>query len=322
MAESTRLLLPSLDEYLGPADKRFFGAGYRRPRHSLSAVSVTAHPDGTGVISGVAAVEYPKDWSRKGTADQPPHLSTVDVIVLGERLAALYLQAAFGVSAGDPRVEALGTIRISAGSSPVEEELAGFRVEARAASTMDLGTPSVVCTTFDCAIANLRLVVSLRHPPGERRDTTAPVPDVTGPPSGRRPFATGWAERANTASDVVVDRDTLTASARARFGPAPSGPVRPQDLVVDAFVVTLQLGQILLYELDRFDRADSNTLWMRQTEIRWPTRPRDVAGLPAATTRLVRPRLLDRGTGRWRVADIRGDVYGVAVHCAIAHLVP
>ncbi|GAA3536630.1 AvrD family protein [Amycolatopsis ultiminotia] len=322
MAESTRLLLPSIDQYLGPAETRFFGAGYRRPEHTLSDISVTALPDGTGSISATAAVDYPKDWSRKGATDQPPHLSTVDVIVLGEKLASLYIQAAFGFSPEDPGIEALGTIRISAGSSPVEEELTGFPVEARAASTTDISTSAGVCTTFDCTIANLRLVISVRHPPAAQQHATTAVPDVTGSPSGRRLVATGWAERSNSTSEVIIDRATSTAAAQARFTPAPAERVGPQDLVIDAFVVALQLGQILLYELDRFDRADSNTLWMRQTEIQWSPQRRDVADRRAATTGIVSPRILNRGTDRWRVADIRGDVYGVSVRCAITHRVP
>lgn len=322
MTESTKLLLPSVDAYLGPSENRFFGAGYRRPTHTIADIAVTSRPDGTGSIAATAAVTYPKDWSRKGAADQPPHLSTVDVIVLGEQLAALYLQAAFGISPSDPDIEALGTIRISAGSTPVENELSGFPVEASTVSTTDAATPTVVCTTFDCTIANLRLIVSLQHARGEQRCTTIAVPDTAGSPGGLRPFAAGWADRGNTSTNIVINRDTSTASAQTRFTASPSWLPRPQDLVIDAFVVALQLGQILLYELDHLDRADSNTLWMRQTEIRWAPQHRGAPIPTVTTTTIANPRILNRGADRWRVADIRGDVYGVTVRCAVAHHLP
>jgi len=175
--------------------------------------------------------------------------------------------------------------------------------------------PTMACTTFDCAIANLRLVVSLQHPRAE-----LPAPH-RGAESGRRPFAGCWAERGNTVTDIVVDRGALTASALARFAPPPPWTPRQSDLVVDAFVVALEVGQILLYELDRLDRADSNTLWMRQTELQWTSH--GSAPIPAeATITIVNPRVLNRGTERWRTADIRGDVYGITARCAIAHRLP
>jgi hypothetical protein len=328
MTDSPTLSLRSAEEYLGPPETRFFGAGYRRATHNLTTVTMDSRPDGTGTISATAAVTYPENWSRKGTTNQPPHLSTIDVIALGEQVAALYLQGAYGLSPSDPRIEALGSIRISAGSAPVEDELVGFGVEATAVSTRCSTDPVMICTTFDCAVANLRLVVSLRHPGTGHRCTTITAPDATGfpaphddSPGGSRPFASGWADRGNTATGLTIDRDTLAASAKAHFSPPPPWPPRPQDLVVDAFVVTLQVGQILLYELDRLDRADSNTLWMRQTEIHWSS-PRPERIPDAAMVTISKARIIDRGAERWRTADICGDVYGITTRCAITHRLP
>jgi hypothetical protein len=197
-----------------------------------------------------------------------------------------------------------------------------------AISTAYPSRPTDVCTTFDCVIANLRLIVSVLHPRVEQRRTTVAAADAAElnatrhtSPTRLRPFATGWAHRGNTVSDLVVDRDTLTASGQATITPPPLWRPRPQDLVIDAFVVTLQVGQILLYELDQLDRADSNTLWMRHTEIRWGPQPRP--SVPdATTTTITKPRILSRDAARWRVADIHGDVYGVVVRCAVAHRLP
>jgi avirulence D protein (AvrD) len=312
------LRLPSTEAYLGPAESRFFGAGYRRSTHSLTDVVVASRQDGTGSVSATAAVTYPEDWSRKGTTNQPPHLSTIDVIVLGGQLIGLYLRTAYGLSPSDSQITALDHLRISAGSAPVEHELTSFPVEMSAGSSTDTAHPSCVCTTFDCTIANLCLIVSVRHPCAEQRSGTVVVA-----PTGLAPcsFATGWADRDNTATDLAIDRDSLTAAGQAWITPPPLWCPRPQDLVVDAFVVTLEVGQILLYELDQLDRADSNTLWMRQTEIGWgsPSYGRNSA---AMTTTISKPRILDRGEERWRVADICGDVYGVTVRCAIAHRLP
>ena len=69
-----------LEELLGPADERFFGAGYRGVAHELLGVP---QEDDEGRISQAARIRYPRDWSvDPGGASRQPHLSTIDAVVL------------------------------------------------------------------------------------------------------------------------------------------------------------------------------------------------------------------------------------------------
>jgi hypothetical protein len=92
--------------------------------------------------------------------------------------------------------------------------------------------------------------------------------------------------------------------------------------MVDCFVTSLQLAQVLLYEMDAMQRSDSSTLWMRHTRI-------DAAGPPRATrenvpltTSLTNTCLLEMDGGLWRTSDIIGQLGCVQLRCAVAHMLP
>ncbi|WP_338891969.1 AvrD family protein [Rhodococcus sovatensis] len=319
------LELASTDVYLGPAERRFFGGGYRRSTRELTDLTLVTDATGVGRLTATARVTYPTDWSRKGLNDQSPHLSTVDVIALGQEATSLYLSGALGLSPADPGVQLVGAVKVSAGTSAVEDELDAFPVVVSARSAPLVGT-STIETAFNCSIGTLKLSLTMRHPEVAARDlvvvaaTSAKLDscrDVRD--AHRHPFATDWAERRNTATDIHIDRQSHTATAQSAPSPIVAG-TRAADLIVDSFVMTLQLGQILLYEMDSIDRAHSNTLWMRQTSFSWSEDTSYVLG--KSTYHLDRARVLDRGDHRWRVADIVGDVYGVTTRCSVAHRLP
>lgn len=91
-----------LEEALGPAAGRFFGAGYRTVKHKLEGER--KDPD---VFEGVGHVSYPEDWSvREDGTRRTPHLSTIDAVTLplqaisrtwhrppGEFVSAIHLRA-------------------------------------------------------------------------------------------------------------------------------------------------------------------------------------------------------------------------------------
>lgn len=319
------LRLATAEAYLGPADRRFFGDGYRRSSRKLSDLTLISAANGAGQLTAVARVDYPADWSRKGSRDQPPHLSTVDVIALAQELISLYLPVALNISPTDPNIRVVGSLRISAGNTAVEDALGAFPVQLTAQSSR-LPEAPVRETRFTCEIGTLRLTVTMRHPDLGPCDATVTVAssaelDLRGGTFStcRRPFATGWTGRRNTITDVYVDRESYTAMAKSRHSPV-EPDLRTADLIVDAFAVTLQLGQILLYEMDALGRTQSNTLWMRQTSFHWTdTEP---SGSGDTRVYLDKARILNRGGRQWRVADIVGAAYGVAARCSVAHELP
>ena len=92
--------------------------------------------------------------------------------------------------------------------------------------------------------------------------------------------------------------------------------------MIDSFVISLQLGQVLLYELDELTRAGSETLWMRQTTIVADTPYRPAAGAIPVAAALHDSRLVTARGARWRTAAIVGRTQGLTTRCAVAHQLP
>ncbi|MET7802849.1 AvrD family protein [Streptomyces decoyicus] len=332
----------TVDDYLGPGERRFFGQGYKRAEQRLSDISVGVRPDGKGFARGAASVLYPADWSRKGKTDQPPHLSTIDVLLIAGELAELYLVRALGLSPAQRSELRLRRVRIKAGSAPVEEELAEFGVTAviDAAERKDgaAGEHGLLVSSVDAKVGALRVRLDVEHPPGSATpppdfaEARYATPDDLLGPAALRPYARLHATKTQFVEDLTVDVPHHTAHARTWTLSTAPADLTPQGLesgtfrstsLIDAFVVVLQLGQIVLYELDEVPRAESNTMWMRQTviEVGEPQRPLTEPG--RVTVRLADLELLTTADGEtWRSADIVGALDHLAIRVSIAHRLP
>uniref|UniRef100_A0AAU2JRY0 AvrD family protein n=1 Tax=Streptomyces sp. NBC_00049 TaxID=2903617 RepID=A0AAU2JRY0_9ACTN len=341
--------MSSVDDYLGPAERRFFGKGFRRVEYGVRDVRVAAAADGGLRAEAVVGVRYPADWSKKAAGtDLRPHFSTVDGLVLAVQLAELCLAG----PGGDTSVAARGRlrkVRITAGGTPQEElDRLPARASRRRVEPYEGGAAGeaygaaggLSVSVFDCAIGTMRVQCEIVHPA-----FTPPVGDMSfahpsallGPDTGRY-FGTGFTTRRQYVRDVEVDHEQLSATARlsvvaeAADG-SESAPGRPSAglgaahepavSMVDAFVTALQLAQVMLYEHDGVNRKDSNTLWMRQTVMTAPEPPLP-HGAEAApvTTRLADLGLLRLGGGLWRTLDVVAEMAGIHVRSAVTHRLP
>lgn len=315
--------LASVDDYLGNRATRFFGEGYKRATHGLAGIE-SAGGGGEEAISATATVGYPADWSRKGTIDQRPHLSTIDVLLLGVQLSEVWLARHAGVGEAALRSAWIRQVHIKAGSSPVEDELEAFAVTARrtALSPSPAG-PDRAVSTLACKVGSLSVRLDVDHLAGPTSG------DTPGDPAGR-PCGDGYRTHTQQVSDVTVAADRLSAEARVEVqveagaaGAGIEGDYQPAVGLIDVFVVALQLGQVLLYELDGLTRAESNTLWMRSTRWRIDAPARPVDGEHPVLVELRDAALLHNRKGEtWRRADIVSGLGGIAVTCSVAHQIP
>lgn len=324
------LRLETVDAYLGPAAARFFGSGYRRVRYRLGAVTFDSS---TARIAARAGVGYPVDWSRKD-APTAPHLSTIDALVLAVRLAEIHLGHTFQLDRDQRRRMWLKRIDIRAGGAPTEDGLDAIDVSG----TLKHTAAGLVCerqSVFDARIASMSVRCVIEHDVGAvpalpAADGVFPLAADAEAADEIRPYGTGFMTRHPQLTDVSVDPDLTQAQATVSVTDAGGTTAVTQGLeaaywpsvtIVDVFVVALQLGQILLYELDGVPRAGSETLWMRQTAVEcdWPRRSDPV--FPVATS-LAGARVLERGQERWRAADIVGEGGGIRIRCAVAHRIP
>ncbi|MFV2197519.1 AvrD family protein [Nocardiopsis sp. LOL_012] len=326
----TPTFLSSVDDQLGPSEKRFFGKGFRRVSYEHTDIRVTRTTDVTNDVrvTSSLAVRYPDDWSKKGAKGQlPPHFSTIDGLVTAAELSELCI--AGDGPAGTERAW-LRSVRISAGTTPMED-LGDLRAHAvRRSREPSRADPSLWVSLVDCTVGTMRTRCEVVHPatdpvPGEHVHAS---PDALLGPAEQRYFGQGFRSRRQEIRNVSVDPGGLRAEADlalAGDGPHPwptsglEAAHQPSVTMVDAFVTALQLAQVMLYDLDGMRRADSDTLWMRRTAMSAARPDRPTGHGVRVDTAIEHPLLLETDDAVWRTADIVGDLGGVHVDCAVAH---
>lgn len=254
--------------------------------------------------NGVANIEISGLWSRKGERTAVPHLGTVDVLSLALQATELAL-----TEFGHLRAWHITTLDVRAPGQPLEDGFDNvpvsvtFRVEGGAAAV------EVVIGGFTVGIQLVdRGVLSAT---GVTRDSVYGALFRTRVPR-IGPIAR---ENGGAAATVAVEPSEHRGD-RALIDAEKSGGLN----VIDAFVAVLQLGQVLLYDLDEITRADSDTLWMRTTRIEAGPGVGSTAGLEVT---LEEPRLRTLRDETWRLATITGTVDEIfTVSCAVAHKVP
>ncbi|MFE1879999.1 AvrD family protein [Streptomyces diastatochromogenes] len=321
--------LADVSDYLGAPERRFFGEGYKRARHHLTGFHIP-EADGAAAeaprLGATARVTYPSDWSRKGEVDQRPHLSTVDVLLLAAQLTEALLTAHLGLTERELATVWLARVRIKAGSRPVEDDLAGFPVTAYVADRLPSPQPGCARTAVEATVGTLRVRLEADHPdirPGERPAVEPAVRDGGYGDAGRL--------GGQRVESMQVRPGTNVATADVRLSGGPDGVLggmegehQPSVHLVDAFVTALQVGQVLLYELDQVPRSASDTLWMRSTllEAATPHRPRiapDGGPLPLRAELRDAVLLNNRHGETWRRADIVATLADITVVCSVAH---
>ncbi len=322
----TALAFESIDDYLGPADGRFFGSGYRRAEYHVSDVVVTPL---TGTRSTIS-IRYPADWSKKKDGvDLRPHLSTVDMLVLGVQLSEAHLTHAHGLDAAARRDCWLRKVTLRAGTAP-QEDLVGMEGTAGLREMTPAAGGDFV-STYDCVIGAMRARCEIQHPVGRAATGTAAfgsIDDVLDD-AATRYYGTGFTTQRHRISDVGVDLVNLRASGDVSIEPTGAVPAegidgagQPSVSLVDCFVTNLQLAQILMYELDSIRRQDSNTLWMLKTVLETSSPYRPWSPPQVSSVAITGKHQVPLRGAVWRNVDLHGECAGVTMRSSFAHELP
>lgn len=309
---ATTLHLETVDDYLGPARERFFGHGYSRIRYSIGAPNLVDDA-ATPTVKTTATVHCPTDWSKKAGVSQRPHLSTIDGLLLGQLACEKAAGVLVGLSDNEIAASWIQSVRIRAAKSP-DEDLADLPITVVPQHAMATASASA----YEVQVGGMRLTYTLQHPVAPLMNPELPQSDRDLPASA-------------VVADVNVDREQHTAQALLARGD--TAALLPRAILgsryqnsptfVDGFVATLQLGQILLYELDHMSRADSNTLWMRSTVLMAtaPGKSNADRRIPISVY-LANQQTVTLAEKNWRTVDIVGELNGMSIRCSVAHQLP
>lgn len=301
-----------IENHLGPAAGRFFGAGFKRVEYGTRYLSLSDN----AVVSSVS-LNYPTGWSKKiGRGELVPHLSTIDALAIAINLCQEVLRK---------KIENLDLlwvkeISIRAGKKP-EEDLRDIKAQMNEQSTR-VDPEGNTHYLFSGHVGLMMLELEVIMPAGLDAG-----PD--GEEAGNGYYAMGFKKRTQLIDDIIFDSPLKAISKLVVVDDDPDMPrsgiqasyphvVTP----IDAFVSHLQIAQVLLYKLDDLKRGESNTLWMRTTHISAedPAKCRATARL--LVTELKGANIVSVTDQNWRVAEIVGHSSGMTVSCSVAHLLP
>lgn len=313
---------PSIDDLLGPRHGRFFGDGYRRTAPRLRVLRVDHRPT-ESTLSGSAGVHVSHAWSVKDGRQQRPHLATTDVLALTAQCVGALLASRF-----DPATAArslVTDVQLVAGNEPHEENLEEFPLvaELRVASERESSV------TFTAHVGSMTATGTLTRPPAVPSMANLAASASETLALCRGPYGTALPARSLNLVSVRTDGSAarvMSLLACSAHGSSEhvglEAAFQPAYTLVDVFVATLQLGQVLLYDLDSISRGSSSTLWMRTTRLQ-TTGPLEIGTGPIEIdVALQRARLITKDDATWRLADIVGHLGPYRSRASVAHQIP
>lgn len=317
----------SIEELLGPAAGRFFGAGFKQVQRSVDGLLIDAHG-----VRATAALRYPSAWSVKEHRNPRPHLSTLDALLITGDLTEAYLTHTHGLTAEQRRRCWLTAFDMRV--VVLQEELDKFAVSAVVGSTAPVpGDAGIWRTSFAWRVGTFSGHSVVEHETGPVRAGGAcygTAVELLGDP-GERYHGDGYKQRTQDVCNVRLGRGGTRVEADVSVHQAPGTPLadrgfsaafEPSLSMLDAVVALAQMTQAMTYQLDGIDRAASNTFLMRRLAMErdTPLEPTD-APLPAsmAIAKTGRP---PRGGETWRTLVVTGGIAGIRVQSAVAHQLP
>lgn len=315
-----------IDDALGARAQRYFSEGYKRVERQLDHVVLAAPTENApGRLDATARVQYPSDWSTKRVGKLRAHLSTVDALQLSVDMAQSYLLGC-GLPADVVPELWLRSVSMRSGPAPLED-LERFAVSAVVAPQVTGTVLGARLVGFTCTVGTIRTRLQVAVPM-DRVDLDLDAPLTQAPTT---PLTTRYRGRAHTIGNVRIDAGGTGGSAYVGVRDDPSSTplgtefgdaYQPSLGPLDALLILAQVAQVLVYEQDQMRRSNSNTLWMRTFGVsaRCPVQPYPPSFL--CTVETAGTRLLDYGGGRWRVAQLGGDLLGMHAEASIAHVLP
>lgn len=253
---------------------------------------------------GFAEVKLSGLWSKKGSNTIVPHVSTIDVISIALQASEQSLMQFTGDTPW-----ALVSVYVKAPTTPVERGLDCIPFTTSFQLTDgDLKTKT--------EISGFTVITNLESS-AEKSETWKAEPRV---------YSDLFRSRVPIIHDIQFSAGVLHSRAEV--------PLLKQDEVggdidahrrdslnaIDAFVIALQLGHVLLYDLDGLTRAESETLWMRTTQI---VVHGAIARSSNVSASLKDSRIRSLRGDDWRLATIQSSLPELFdISCTVAHRLP
>jgi hypothetical protein len=294
----------SIDEVLGSSESRYFGSGHTRVSYALSGHRITRSALCTATIDG--------SWSTKADGEAAPHTSTLDAVVLATHVAHRYFAEVLNYSPAEVGMLYLERAAVKAGSEPATMD--GIAVEVQMEVPSTPGVPTDLAVNARVANMDVRLEFAEITPARSALDVARFDPSSSGGP---------WRSRQTKILDLVVDGSAGQISARASVDALPGHYAATRVQAPEALLIAAQVGQVLVYQHDEIDRAESDNLWMRRIDLRMEhSKPLGPGEITEVRGRIDRVRDVPLGGRVFRTFRVSGGSAHFSCAADIAHALP
>lgn len=285
------------DEFLGDKHTRYFGSGYINSSHEIFNLKIESDNIDNFKVFCLGRVTLPTMWSIKGESNQKPHLSTIDIIELSILTFNKFISEMCNKNICGKKL--IHKIDITAGKVPIESDF--DKIEIRG-----------VLKRFNLDLNILSLNIS---------NMTIQIYYHTDISVIKFNHYGDYLKSPLEINDVMINIDEMKATALVNNKRILKEHIEPWSTSC-LFAVGLQLGQILLYQLDLITRENSNTLWMKKTEIYFLSDTPNIDVSHPIFTRLENVKRYTKPDGDWRRADICSYIGNTKIICSVTHKLP
>ncbi|MDR1552684.1 MAG: hypothetical protein LBS69_04380 [Prevotellaceae bacterium] len=254
-----------IENILGPKKDRYCSNGFRNVRFSFANIAFS-----DSVLNGNVCVDFSKKWSSKKDDRQMPHLGTTEYVSISILLTELYLRLSMGFGSRDIAVSWVKQVRLKSMPEINRESIQPFHIRKQNEDDRQ--------SAFKIVIGHMLMYVIIAHPL-KHVQTVDPYFNFADYLCGlhKNFHYNGYREINHDVHNVQINPvgyeasgDILLQPAMNKFNGIGSAYYPTMD-IASFILVSGQLIQALLYNLDNMRREDSGNMWLRSLDIRYPS---------------------------------------------------
>lgn len=284
----------NVDEILGNRNTRYFGVGYKNANYEIVDLNLASS-------EALVKVSFGNEiWSIKQGIARPPHLSTLDSIIvasmvveqiLGVAESSNYYVSHFDIRAGSVPIELRDSLKVkfSQNDNNYHFNILGMKINLVIKPTTKLNYPMAGSESFLTQhLKNSKLTIEDIKSIGQTTLGGVALKKVT-----------------------AIDYLGLGSITNRSF------------FIYEWLIIFSQIGEMLTYQLDNLHRNDCANLWMRRISADYheQSNPRQATSVMGE---VIKSRVIEKDGHRWRTltahgSDINNQVYFSA---QMAHELP
>jgi len=305
----------SVEDVLGPKSKRYCSTGFKNVNFSFSNMTIT-----NSSLEAKVHVDFSKKWSSKNDESLNPHLGTTEYFNISVILSELLLISYFELD--DLTVSKSWVSHLKMKAKPAGDQNLIQDVKVNYNGTFGEGSIFGE-SSFDISIGHMMVQLTIVHEIKKTR-TEAPFVDLSIFLKRLEHHFNkkGYKETETDIRDIELDLSAQSVHSVVNFKSSPNkcfgiGSFYQTMNIANFILLSGQLMQVLLYELEGIGRDQSRNLWLRGLEINF-NEPVSTMNTEAAVYCQTFKELMLRGE-RWRVADFAVSMDTLSAKFSMTH---